>query len=67
MCISETEGPNGTGRPFGRWKDRVKYMSERGISRGEWLEKAKDRERWRLFGCDHLLGRAPRGSKIQRL
>ncbi len=63
--MSELEGLNRRGRPFGRWRDRVKkYMTERGTGRRGGFEQIKreclDRERWRLFCCGHSLG----GSEI---
>ncbi len=66
VYVSKTEGPDRRGRPFGRWKDRVKeYMSERGATRGGSLEQARreclDKERWRLFCHGH-----PEGARGQR-
>ena len=61
---SEVEGPGRRGRPPLRWRDKVKeYMTERGDC-GVRVEEARkeclDRERWRLFCCDHLLIRRSR-------
>ncbi len=40
--VSEIKGPNRSGRPLGRRKDRVKeYMNESGASRGGGLEQAR--------------------------
>ncbi len=51
VYLSSIEDTNRRGRPFGRWKDRVKeYVSEKRV-RGNGLEWASrecmDRERWR--------------------
>ncbi len=56
MYVSSVEGLNRSGRPLGRWKERVKeYVSE-----GKWVEWArrecKDRERWRSICRGHPLG-----------
>ncbi len=52
MYESEVESPKRTGRPLGRWKDRVEeYLRERVINGRGVLEEARrecwDRERWR--------------------
>ncbi len=63
--------PSRRGRPLGRWKDRVEYMSERGATRGGGLEQARreclDRERCRLFCRGHLLGDVPGRSEGSEL
>ncbi len=61
VYMSESVGPNSTGRPPVRWRDRVKeYMCERGAIRRGGLDQARreclDRERWRLFCRGHPLG-----------
>ncbi len=61
VYMSESVGPSSRGRPPGRWRDRVKeHMYERGATRGGGLGQARreclDRERWKLFCRDHLLG-----------
>ncbi len=57
VYLSSVEGTNKTGRPLGRWEDRVKeYVCERGV-RGHGLEwtrrECMDRERWKSVCCDH--------------
>ena len=58
------EGHSRRVRPPGRWRDRVKERCERGATRGGGLDEARreclDRERWRLFCCNHTLVRCPR-------
>ncbi len=61
VYISESVGPNSTGRPLGRWQDRAKeYMCEKGATRGVGLDQARrewlDKERWRFFCCGHPFG-----------
>ncbi len=73
MYMSETMGPNGRGRPLGRWKDGVKeYTCEgsgtkwRGFeqARREWLH----RETWRIFCFGHpLVEDFLRGSEASKL
>ncbi len=42
VYMSESVGPNSTGRPPGRWRDRVReYMCERVAARGGRLDQAK--------------------------
>ncbi len=64
VYMSESVGPNSRRRPLGRWRDRVEeYMCERGATRGEGLDQARqeylDRERRRLFCCGHTLESCP--------
>ncbi len=41
VYLSSVEGPNGSGRPLGRWGDRMEeYVSEKGV-RGNGLEWAR--------------------------
>ncbi len=60
VYTSESVDPNGRGRPPGRWRDRVKSMCERGVTRGARLDQVKreclDREKWRLFCHGHPFG-----------
>ncbi len=59
VYLSSVEGPSRRERPLGRWEDRVKEMSERGV-RGTGLEWTKrecmDKERWRSFCHGQPLG-----------
>ncbi len=72
VYLSNVEGTNRTGRPLGRWEDRVKeYVSERG-ARGNGLEWARrecmDRERWRSICCGQpLWGRFRRERGIRAI
>ncbi len=65
------EGPNGRGKPLGRWKDKVKeYLSERRV-RGNGLEWARREcmagEKWRSVCCGHPHGDASGGSEASEL
>ncbi len=71
VYLSRVEGPNRSGRPLGRWKDRVKkYVSSRGV-RGNGLEWARRdcmvRKRWRSVCHGHPRGDASRGSEASEL
>jgi len=38
------------GRPRRRWEDNIKMdLQEVGGGRGDWMELAQDRDRWRAF------------------
>ncbi len=69
MYVSEIEGQSRRGRPFGRWKVRLKeYMCERGASRGRGIQKARlDRERWDSSAVAIPLRDVSRGSKVSRV
>ncbi len=72
VYMSSVEGTNGRGRPFVRYKDRVKeYVNERGVTVNG-LELAKrdcmDRERWRSVCRGHpLIERSRREQGIRVL
>ncbi len=68
---SSVEGPNRRGRPFERWKDKVKeYVSKR-RARGNGLEWAgrecMDREKWRSVCVAIPFGDAHGGSEAMEL
>ncbi len=59
VYLSSVEGTIRSGRPLGRWEDRVgEYVSERGV-RGNALDWARrecmDRERWRYICGGHTI------------
>ncbi len=70
--MSKSVGPDSSGRPSGRWKDRLKeYMCERGATRRGWLDQAR---RECLGGISEgfpalaiPLGSVPGGSKESEL
>ncbi len=72
VYMSESVGPNSSGRLLGRWRDRVKeYMCEKGATRGGGLDQAKREclnwEMWRLFCRGHPLGDTPGGGEASEL
>ncbi len=65
VYVNEIEGGNIRGRPPVKWRDRVQeYVREGGEGSLRNLEQARgecqDRERQKLFCCDHPLVGAPR-------
>ncbi len=55
VYVSSVEVTNRTGRPLGRWEDRVQeYVRGNGL---EWARRVcMDKERWRSVCCGHPLG-----------
>jgi hypothetical protein len=48
--ISKLEGKRPLGRPRRRWEDNIKMdVQEVGGGRGDWMELAQDRDRWRAL------------------
>ena len=46
----EPEGRRPLGRPRRRWEDNIKIdLQEVGVGRGDWMELAQDRDRWRAL------------------
>jgi hypothetical protein len=44
------EGKRPLGRPRRRWEDNIKMdLQQVGGSRGDWMEVAQDRDRWRAL------------------
>ena len=44
------EGKRPLGRPRRRWEDNIKMdLQEVGVGRGDWMELAQDRDRWRAL------------------
>ena len=49
--MGKPEGKRPLGRPRHRWKDNIKMdLQEVGGGRGDWMELAQDRDRWRALG-----------------
>jgi hypothetical protein len=43
-------GKRPLGRPRRRWEDNIKMdVEEVGVGRGDWMELAQDRDRWRAL------------------
>ena len=48
VLVGKPEGKRPLGRPKRRWKDNIKMdIQEVGGGRGDWMELAQDRDRWR--------------------
>jgi hypothetical protein len=48
VLLGKPEGKRPLGRPRRRWEDNIKMdVEEVGGGRGDWMELAKDRDRWR--------------------
>jgi hypothetical protein len=50
LLVGKPEGRRPLGRPRHRWEDNIKMdFQEVGVGRGDWIESAQDRERWRAL------------------
>jgi hypothetical protein len=50
VLVGKPEGKRSLGRPKHRWEDNIKMdLQEVGESRGDWMELAQDRDRWRAL------------------
>jgi len=50
VLVGKPEGKRPLGRPRRRWEDNIKMdLQEAGGSRGDWMELAEDRDRWRAL------------------
>jgi hypothetical protein len=50
VLVGKPEGKLSLGRPRRRWEDNIKRdLQEVGGSRGDWMELAQDRDRWRAL------------------
>jgi hypothetical protein len=48
--LGKPEGKRPLGRPRRRWEDNIKVdLQEVGGCRGEWMELAQDRDKWRAL------------------
>jgi hypothetical protein len=48
--VRKPEEKRPLGRPRRRWEDNIKmYVQEVGGGRGDWMELAQDRDRWRAL------------------
>jgi hypothetical protein len=52
LLVGKPEGKRPLWRPRRKWEDNIKMdFQEVGESRGDWMELAQDRDRWRAFVC----------------
>ena len=50
VLVEKPEGKRPLGRPRHRWEDNIKIdLQEVGRGCGDWMELAKDRDRWRAL------------------
>jgi len=50
VLVGKPEEKRPLGRPRRRWEDNIKMdLQEVGRSRGDWMELADDRDRWRAL------------------
>jgi hypothetical protein len=50
VLVGKPEGKRPLGRPKRRWEDNIKMdLQEVGGGRGDWMELAQDRDRWRAL------------------
>jgi len=50
VLVGKSEGKRPLGRPRRRWEDNIKMdLQEVGGVRGNWMELAQDRDRWRAL------------------
>jgi hypothetical protein len=50
VLVGKPEGKKQLGRPRHRWEDNIKMdLQEVGGVRGDWMELAQDRDRWRAL------------------
>jgi hypothetical protein len=50
VLVGKPEGKRSLRRPRRRWKDNIMMdLQEVGVGRGDWMELAQDRDRWRAL------------------
>jgi len=50
VLVGKPEGKRPLGKPRRRWENNIKMdLQEGGGGRGEWMELAQDRDRWRAL------------------
>jgi hypothetical protein len=50
VLVGKPGGKRSLGRPRRRWEDNIKMsLQEVGRGRGDWMELARDRDRWRAL------------------
>ena len=50
VLVGKPEGKRPLGRPGHRWEDNIKMdLEEVGGGRGDWMELAENRDRWRTL------------------
>ena len=59
VSVGKPEGKRPLGRPRRRWEDNIKMDLEVGRGCGDWMELAKDRDRWQAFVSTVMNFRVP--------
>ena len=60
VLVGKPEGKRPLGRPRRRWKGNIKMdIQEVGGGCGDWMELAKDRDRWRALASKVMKLRVP--------
>jgi hypothetical protein len=60
ILVGKPEGTRPLGRPRLRWEDNIKMdLQEVGGGCGDWMERAQDRERWRVLVSTVMNFRVP--------
>jgi hypothetical protein len=50
VLVGKPEGKRSLGRPRRRWEDNIKMDLQKVVGgRGDWMELAEDRDRWRAL------------------
>ena len=61
VLVGKPEGKRPLGRPRHRWKDNIKIdLQEVGGGCGDWMELAKDRDKWRALVSTVMNLRVPK-------
>jgi len=63
VLVGKPEGKRLLGRPRRRWEDNIKIdLQEVGRGCGDWMELAKDRDRWRALVSTVMNPRVPKNA-----
>ena len=61
VLVGKPEGKRALGRPRRRWEDNIKMdLHEVGVSCGDWMKLARDRDRWRALVSTVMNLRVPK-------
>ena len=61
VLVGKPDGKRPSGRPGRRWEDNIKMdLQEVGGGCGDWMEMARDRDRWRALVNTVMILRVPK-------